>query len=282
MKWKKFEANILDSFRELRETQSFFDVTLATEDGQTIQAHKIILSTGSNFFRTLFLKNKRENMWVYMKGINNVNLGQIIDFLYNGEVLIKKEGIKEFLDTAKDLQMKGLENEMNDETENLPTEVKNCNNETSLPPKDDPDPFLIQEISMDLLDEQPEFLESLTETIIKVDENNVPLHDDDYFIDKKIEEMIEKINNQWKCKVCGKTANRKEHIQNHAEIHIEGVTHSCHICSKIFATRPNLQAHISGIHSALVDCDDCEKSGMNKKAYNKHKLRYHKEISVKF
>ena len=50
-------------------------------------------------------------MWVYMKGVKNINLVQIIEFLYNGEVLIEQEGIKEFLDAAKDLQMKGLEDE---------------------------------------------------------------------------------------------------------------------------------------------------------------------------
>ena len=50
MRWSGFEKNIRDTFRELRE-ENHFDVTLACDDGHQIQAHKIILSSGSQFFR---------------------------------------------------------------------------------------------------------------------------------------------------------------------------------------------------------------------------------------
>jgi hypothetical protein len=42
LKWNKFEGNIRESFRNLREKQRFFDVTLATDDGQHIMAHELI------------------------------------------------------------------------------------------------------------------------------------------------------------------------------------------------------------------------------------------------
>ena len=50
LKWNDFEENIKKSFRELREDQNYFDVTLASADGHTIEAQKIILSAGSKFF----------------------------------------------------------------------------------------------------------------------------------------------------------------------------------------------------------------------------------------
>jgi hypothetical protein len=53
LKWNEFETNIRESFRELREDRNYFDVTLATDDGQQIQAHKIILSAGSKFFNEI-------------------------------------------------------------------------------------------------------------------------------------------------------------------------------------------------------------------------------------
>ena len=53
LKWNDFENNVRDSFRELRKDQDNFDVTLATDDGHTIQAHKIILSAGSKFFSNI-------------------------------------------------------------------------------------------------------------------------------------------------------------------------------------------------------------------------------------
>ena len=96
----------------------------------------------------------------------------------------------------------------------------------------------------------------------------------------QIEQIIEKNEGLWKCKVCAKTATKKNHIKNHAETHIEGVSHACNGCSKLFSTRVSLQMHISKIHSEKYSCAICEKSGMNKGTYNRHKLAYHKTLSV--
>ena len=80
--------------------------------------------------------------------------------------------------------------------------------------------------------------------------------------------------------MCDKTAKRNGDIKRHAETHIEGVSHTCHICSKVVSTSHSLQSHISKIHSDLFSCDICERSGMNRGAYNKHKLMNHKTLSV--
>merc|ERR1712004_734418 len=50
LRWNDFESNISVAFRELREEKDFFDVTLACDDSQ-VQAHKVILSACSPFFR---------------------------------------------------------------------------------------------------------------------------------------------------------------------------------------------------------------------------------------
>ena len=87
--------------------------------------------------------------------------------------------------------------------------------------------------------------------------------------------MIEKNEGVWRCKICGKTAPRNHNIRNHAETHIEGMSHACHICSKTFPNRPCLSAHISGIHSKFFSCDLCDKTGMSRVAYRDHKRRNH-------
>ena len=56
LKWNEFEANIGVAFKELRNDKDFFDVTLACEDEQ-LQAHKVILSACSPFFRTVLKRN---------------------------------------------------------------------------------------------------------------------------------------------------------------------------------------------------------------------------------
>ena len=62
LQWNEFELNIRDSFRKLREEKRLFDVTLATDDGQHIKAHEMILAAGSNFFGDIFMKSDHTNI----------------------------------------------------------------------------------------------------------------------------------------------------------------------------------------------------------------------------
>ena len=58
LQWNDFKENITSSFKELREDIDFTDVTLACEDGQQIEAHKVVLTSSSPFFMELLKKNK--------------------------------------------------------------------------------------------------------------------------------------------------------------------------------------------------------------------------------
>ena len=60
LRWNDFETNISVAFRELREEKDFFDVTLACDDSQ-IQAHKVILSACSPFFRNVLRRNPHQH-----------------------------------------------------------------------------------------------------------------------------------------------------------------------------------------------------------------------------
>ena len=99
LKSDDYDANVREYLRVLRDGQRLFDVTLVTDEGQHIQAHKIILSAGSNFFSEIFVKSNHSNMLVYLKGISSDNLEPIIDFIYNGKALIAQEELKAFLET---------------------------------------------------------------------------------------------------------------------------------------------------------------------------------------
>ena len=76
--------------------------------------------------------------------------------------------------------------------------------------------------------------------------------------------MIEKSQGSWKCKVCDKVSNRKEHIIKHAETHLQGIKHSCHICMKTYPTRVGVKTHINDVHSKLYTCKVCGRMDMTK------------------
>ena len=47
LQWNDFQENIKNALRNLREDNDFADVTLACEDGQQVEAHKVILAASS-------------------------------------------------------------------------------------------------------------------------------------------------------------------------------------------------------------------------------------------
>ena len=98
MKWNDFNKNVRDHLRIVRKVETLFDVTLVTDDGKHTEAHKIILSAGSHFFSDIFIKSNQTNMLIYLKGINSVQLEHLLDFIYNGEVSVGLEELKEFLE----------------------------------------------------------------------------------------------------------------------------------------------------------------------------------------
>ena len=108
---------------KLRNDHRLFDVTLATDDGQHIQAHKLILSAGSSFFSDIFLKSNHVNMLIYLKGVSRNELESVLGFLYDGEASIAQEELKQFIMTGNELQVKGLDGEITAVGENL-TEPK--------------------------------------------------------------------------------------------------------------------------------------------------------------
>ena len=50
LQWNDFKQNVNSAFGSLRNDKDFTNVTLACEDGQEIEAHKVILAASSPFF----------------------------------------------------------------------------------------------------------------------------------------------------------------------------------------------------------------------------------------
>lgn len=57
LRWNNFQANITSQFEALRDDEDFVDVTLAC-DGRRLQAHKVVLSACSPYFKELFKVRK--------------------------------------------------------------------------------------------------------------------------------------------------------------------------------------------------------------------------------
>jgi len=107
LRWNDFESNVSTAFRELREEKDFFDVTIACDDNQ-VQAHKVILSACSPFFRNILRRNPHAHPLLYLKGVKYQELLSVLNFMYQGEVNVAQEELNSFLAVAEDLRVKGL------------------------------------------------------------------------------------------------------------------------------------------------------------------------------
>ena len=107
LQWDDFEGNLVTSFKDLREEEELFDITLACDDEQ-IQAHKVILSAGSSFFQSIIRRNPHTHPLIYLKGVKLHHLASLLDFMYLGITKVAQENVKEFLALGEELGVRGL------------------------------------------------------------------------------------------------------------------------------------------------------------------------------
>ena len=107
LKWSDFQNNIEFSFAEARKELDFCDVTLLCEDDQ-LEAHRIVLSSGSTLFQRILKKAKHPHPLIFLKGFTKADMDPIIDFLYNGETNVARGKLEQFIKIAKELEIIGV------------------------------------------------------------------------------------------------------------------------------------------------------------------------------
>ena len=106
--WNDYKCETSKTFRNLRCDENFTDVTLVADDNQQIDAHRVILSASSPFFRTTFERNPHQKPLLYLKDIPYIELGMILDYIYIGECQVTSDRLDRFLRVGETLQIDGL------------------------------------------------------------------------------------------------------------------------------------------------------------------------------
>ena len=119
IKWGQFDQNFCQNLRDLRHEADFLDVTLAFDDGNQIEAPKLILSACSPVWQGMLKRSKQKHAIIFMTGVGFKSANFLIDFLYSGEVSVPQSEVSEFLATANRLKVKGLAQEIYESQENL-------------------------------------------------------------------------------------------------------------------------------------------------------------------
>ncbi|XP_053202293.1 transcription factor Ken 1-like [Panonychus citri] len=104
---------VVIGFSKLLKTESMTDVTLICSGGQTIRAHRVILSTFSPYFRAIFesqpfSNNPCQYPVIVIKDLALSELRTIVEFIYKGEVSVSRDKLSMVLQAAKELEVSGL------------------------------------------------------------------------------------------------------------------------------------------------------------------------------
>ena len=245
LQWNDFKENVITAFGSLREDNNFADVTLACEDGQQVEAHKVILASSSRFFQNLLEKNIHPFPIIYMRGMKYDDLLAIVNLLYFDEANVCQENVDSFLKIAEELQLQGLTRAVEGDKKSA-LEVENQVQPNMEKPRDQP-PATANSPKIHTPQKEPK----TDKKVVLSPEAKRDLKE----IEERFNYIISKnrdINaNQtaFMCKVCGKKDSDSAIIRNHIENdHAQEFNIPCGICQKRFRPGKALRKHKEIVH----------------------------------
>ena len=274
LKWNDFLENVSSAFGSLRKDSDFTNVTLTCEEGQQVEAHKVILAASSPFFQNILKRNPHAHPLIYMRGMKAEDLVAIVDFLYYGEANISESNLDGFLALAEELQLKGFERKTTEYENNtgqpnpkkvFPRNTSEREEENPLMKSNNKKEYNFNEWEDTLTDhEVVPFSENLDIDTKDVQDRYLAVPNEFSGDMKDLDEQVQPLmvmgervlpNRQGKvyvCQVCGKEAN-KINMRDHIEAkHINGISIPCSVCDKTFRTRHSLRTHKSSVHRSMA------------------------------
>ena len=267
LKWNDFNTAVSESFMRLREEKDFFDVTLVTEDGVLIEAHKVVLSASSNFFKDILKKMPKKDPFLYLSGMNSTDLNLMMEYIYRGEVTIQRENVDTFLEIAFKLKIQGIRqtdwdqendepkmlsedderNQVSEEEDVFEPEVNIIGNEQNKDGEKDISDFLLKNLNTSLTKCNEENKEKIIYDKVPEIKINIKQNNKKGKYSEELESILESFmsekNRVHTCKQCGKTTRDRTNLKEHIETHIEGLQFECDHCNKTFTTTCSLRKH---------------------------------------
>ena len=106
--WHSYADHFQGVLSNLFDTGDSSDVTLVCDDQVKFKAHKFILKSCSPVFESILNETNDSKTVVYLRGINQLELKPILNFIYTGQASFYQERMKNFLEVGKDLQIKDI------------------------------------------------------------------------------------------------------------------------------------------------------------------------------
>ena len=98
-----------ESFKQIRDFRRemiFSDIVICSDDERDFHCHKVILASGSPYFRAMFLADMKESQQtkIKIKGLDSQALEQLLEFCYTSKAIINSENVQQLVVAAGMLQ----------------------------------------------------------------------------------------------------------------------------------------------------------------------------------
>ena len=261
LRWNDFQEDFSKKIGPLKDDPDFADVTLVSEDGVQVEAHKVILAASSPFLQALLKRNQHTHPLIYMRKVKSEDLLALVDFLYLGEATVEQEHLDSFLLLGAELQLEGLMDRKSEGSFLLEGNSKMTKPTPRFEEKIE-DNFANVE---DPINIDTTFVKVKTEKIGAIgatsregqNEENVIFTGLDHLA-KTVKSMVQKSQNLEElekrgqrasmCKVCGKEGDRKN-IKGHVErYHLGKISIPCNVCNEKSNSSKTFRSHIVKCH----------------------------------
>ena len=103
--WNSFNNENISMLKNLFVTKVFSDVTLVTGDKVVINAHRFILSSRSETFENLLMRQDFDNH-LTVECITSDVMMLVLEFMYTGQINMEQEKFSKFIEAALYLKLK--------------------------------------------------------------------------------------------------------------------------------------------------------------------------------
>ena len=308
LSWNNYSNHLRGLLHEMMKSKELTDVTLVCDDKQQFKAHKIVLSACSSVFKSIINDLPQTSSVIYLRGIQHQEMESILEFMYLGEASFYQERMNEFLNVAKNLQIKDMSNNAKFDNESVPKEPNiNLNNSEEehieiANSDSDRKNLEIEEINKNITEEPNvnssdshqesiEISNSFTDRKSTTTSNqNLEIKEETDYLDNENTDKVnlldaEGLENDFDTVV--KEKNSKSDSDDSTvdpftrNIHNVGVKYTCNQCDYQTALQKTIRFHIQSEHEGMMYvCNQCDYQANYKGTLNRH-IKY-KHEGVKY
>ena len=292
--WHSYASHFQGVLGNLFDTGESSDVTLVCDDQVKFKAHKFILKSCSPVFESILNEANESKSVVYLRGVNQLELKPILNFIYSGQASFYQKRMKDFLKIGKDLQIKEIK-EMPEEKEEM---VDIGENMVDQPHHD----VISEEVSSeenesvdenDIARYESRQQERMKEEMVDIGEDMAekPHHDviseevssDDNESDVDENEIasstaryessqeISVPSDSSQCPQCNAVFVYRHHMLRHVRYKQEGVKYPCIQCDFKGTQQSDLKRHIESVHKGVkYPCSQCDYKATKQSHLKRH------------